>query len=90
MSVIAKETPEIYAALIGERDLYMTRAMLETLRNTPSSTAEADNNNNNSPNTIHKDTLVGVVGLAHIAGIERNLLKEGGFERQVVNCPVAK
>lgn len=34
--------------------------------------------------------LVGVVGLAHIAGMEMNLVNAGGFKPIARNCPAPK
>lgn len=70
MSVIQQELPQVYAALVGERDVYMARAINEI---------------------DQSQVLVGVVGLAHVAGMERYLTSSvvsgGGFHSVKRNCP---
>lgn len=71
MAVIQQELPQVYAALVGERDAYMARAIDEVEKS---------------------QILVGVVGLAHVAGIERYLTTAsassgGGFRSVKRNCP---
>lgn len=63
MGTLRSELPEVYMALIGERDLFMSQSLLE------------------APG----EHVVGVVGMAHMQGIE-NALQKGGFKVVVRNC----
>ena len=64
MAAIREDFPEMYSALIGERDSFMA----ESIEN-------ADSN-----------TMVGVVGIAHMDGIEKALIKDGYTVLQQNNC----
>eukprot|EP01038_Epipyxis_sp_PR26KG_P015009 gene15009-20194_t len=59
MSIVQSDLPELYNALVGERDVYMANSLIESKGN----------------------LIVGVVGLAHLAGIERTLIKNGNFQK---------
>jgi len=68
MGIIRSDVPEIYNALIGERDLYMA----------------------NSLNGAASQSLMAVVGLAHVNGIE-GYLKGFGFQPLALKaCPPPK
>jgi len=55
MASLQQELPEVYKAMIEERDAYMTASLLG----------------------CGSQTIVGVVGIGHLDGIERNLGREG-------------
>mmetsp|Transcript_18310 Transcript_18310/g.29195 ORF Transcript_18310/g.29195 Transcript_18310/m.29195 type:complete len:232 (+) Transcript_18310:373-1068(+) len=57
-----KKSPQLYEALIGERDLYMATSLQGALKK-------------------NFKKVVGVVGFAHLNGIEKALHEEGGFKR---------
>lgn len=59
MATLEKSLPDVYQALIGERDAYMAESLLKA----------------------NGKSSVGVVGMAHMDGIERNLGRVG-FEIQ--------
>jgi len=57
-----KKSPELYDALIGERDLYMAASLKGAVAK-------------------NYKRIVGVVGFAHLGGIEQALAKEANFKR---------
>jgi hypothetical protein len=65
MGAVKSDLPEVYAALIGERDIFMAEGLA----------------------TSSGVNIVGVVGMAHMEGIENYLTKSKGFSVVNRNCP---
>jgi len=75
MNEVKKAAPALYEALVGERDVFMGRAM--------DSTASAL-----LPSLIPSGlrTMVSVVGLGHVEGIGRELISMGWSKFTPANC----
>jgi len=65
MTVIKEEIPEVYQAMIGERDRFMAESISQ----------------------CRGKQIVGIVGMAHMDGIEKTLVNEKGFKIVKRNCP---
>eukprot|EP00571_Detonula_confervacea_P013272 CAMPEP_0172300382 /NCGR_PEP_ID=MMETSP1058-20130122/2482_1 /TAXON_ID=83371 /ORGANISM="Detonula confervacea, Strain CCMP 353" /LENGTH=456 /DNA_ID=CAMNT_0013010141 /DNA_START=10 /DNA_END=1380 /DNA_ORIENTATION=+ len=74
MSALQKTAPEIYEAMVAERDVYMGRGLDELGMNLKESSA---------------DNTVAVVGMAHVDGIERYLTTKG-WKEMTYPCPVMR
>eukprot|EP00970_Alexandrium_tamarense_P020115 scaffold14864_cov407-Alexandrium_tamarense.AAC.2 len=61
MKALEKTAPEIYQAMVAERDVYMARGLDELSVNVNGKV----------------DNTVAVVGMAHVDGIERYLASQG-------------
>jgi pheromone shutdown protein TraB len=72
MSALQKTSPEIYEAMVAERDIYMGQGLDELGLNLKGS---------NTQNTV------AVVGMAHVDGIERYLSSKGWTEMSYP-CPI--
>ena len=66
MAALQKTAPEIYEAMVAERDLYMAKGLDEL---------------NDNLKSDAKDT-VAVMGMAHVDGVERYLLSQGWTEKR--------
>ena len=66
MAALQKTAPEIYEAMVAERDLYMAKGLDEL-----NDTLKSDSKN-----------TVAVMGMAHVDGVERYLLSQGWTEKR--------
>jgi pheromone shutdown protein TraB len=73
MFALKKTAPEIYEAMVAERDLYMAKGLDELSENLK---------------TDAKDT-VAVMGMAHVDGVERYLMSQGWESKNYPSCPVS-
>lgn len=94
MGVIKSELPTVYNALVGKKNVFL---MIHTVNivNFPIVdcaiiSGERDQFMANSIIDADSSLLVGVVGLAHLAGIERVLTSQGKFLSINRNCPVTE
>jgi len=74
MKEIQKAAPELHQALVGERDVYMARAM-DTMFSSSLQSILPPSSMSPTPSSIH--TIVAVVGLGHISGVGRELKSLG-------------
>lgn len=90
MNVLKQELPDVYSALVG-KDLFIYCRFSTSIWSTilfSHIIGERDEYMANSIlGTDSSKVLVGVVGLAHLAGIEANLKNKGGFISIQRNCP---
>ena len=66
---LRREVPLVYDAMIGERDAYMASSLQLAF--------QSGGGGGSVPGETRLRVAVGVVGIAHAEGIERNLAAEG-------------
>lgn len=75
MGELKKAAPELYTALVGERDVFMGRGMNALLSATPADTGGRS-----------LDTIVSVIGLGHIDGVGKELRSLGWTAYKPAQC----
>lgn len=79
MNEVKKAAPALYEALVGERDVFMGRAMDTTA-------SELFRSLKSSSLSSASSEMVGVVGLGHIQGIGRELISMGWTKFTPTEC----
>ena len=74
MGALKETAPEIYEAMVGERDRYMARGL--------------DELGINVKNGVSVETTVAVMGMAHVDGVEKYLTTNGWKDMSYPSCPV--
>jgi pheromone shutdown protein TraB len=78
MNEVKKASPALYQALVGERDVFMSRAM-DTVTSSLSSLMVI-------PSPEGRVEIISVVGLGHVDGIGRELMALGWSKFSPANC----
>lgn len=78
MNEVKKASPALYQALVGERDVFMSRAM-DTVASSLSSLIMV-------PSSAGGVKMISVVGLGHVDGIGRELMTMGWSKFSPANC----
>ena len=74
MGALKSSAPEIYQAMVAERDVFMARGL--------------DELGINVKNGRSVETTVAVMGMAHVDGVER-YLSDNGWKDTSLACPVS-
>ena len=79
MNEVKKASPALYQALVGERDVFMSRAM-DTVASSLSSLIMVPSSEEGGVE------MISVVGLGHVEGIGRELMTMGWSKFSPANC----
>lgn len=82
MNEMRQAVPELYQALVGERDLYMAKGM--DLMFASSFSSSLSSSQSASRSSIQ--TMVAVIGLGHMSGVGTELVKLGWRKFNPISC----